>query len=383
MKRPIILFALTLLAAAACQRTVLTGPETIPFVRQVAADSAGTGLFDRVRHFDPSNTEGTIAVIGESRHSLLLTLKLLGGDSFDNVDGRKVEDGLPDFAGEVVAAYLDERNQPYSALVEDGRGNYLRETAVRLFLEALDTAVRVSPYDRDHLRSKPVAKVIILASPLLSEYGYADIDTLVHLSGVSVPVISPVHAMLSDAVSEKPANIGVWLSEDQPDGSAYEKVLAKLGESDSNAAKSTLKAFVPDSVGTLGDRFVKYLEMYRDSGAEGQLSCLLLDDYGADLFELRDRLAEIRRAETFETLNLNKILAQDFRFIHIVDALDEACYRTMRQRNLFTHFVAYPKADYYVTAVAAPVEDLPFTVIANNRRYLSEQTIQLLEYVQN
>lgn len=379
MRRLIILFALTLLAASACRRTVHTGPETIPFVRQVAADSAGIGLFNRVRRFDPANTEGTIAVIGESRHSLMLTLKLLGGDAFDNVDGRRVEDCLPDFAGEVVAAYLDERNQPYPELVADGRGTYLRETAVRLFLEALDTAVRVSPFDRDHLRSKPVAKVVILASPLLSEYGYADIDTLVHLSGAKVPVISPVHAMLSEALAAgKAAHIGVWLGADQPDASVYEKVFARMGE-----RASTLKAFVPDSVGTVGDRFVKFLEMYRDSGVDGPLSCLLLDDYGTDLFGLRDKLAEIRRAETFETLNLNKILAPDFRFIHIVDALNDACYRTMRQRNLFTHFVAYPKADYYVTAVAAPVEDLPFTVIANNRRYLSDETIQLLEYVQD
>ena len=132
MRRFIILFALTLLTAAACRRAVHTGPEMLPFVRQVVSDSAGTGLFSRVRLFDPANTEGTIAVIGESRHSLQLTARLLSGDGFDNVDGRRIEDGLPDFAGEEVAACLDEYDRPYASFVADGRGAELREVAVRL-----------------------------------------------------------------------------------------------------------------------------------------------------------------------------------------------------------------------------------------------------------
>lgn len=381
MRRFFILFALCLLAAASCRRTVHSGPDTIPFVRQVVSDSAGTGLFRRVSHFDATRTEGTIAVLGESRHSLLLTLKLLGGDSFDNVDGAPVEDGLPDFAGEVVATYIDECNQPYAAFPTAGRGNELRETAVRLFLEALDSAVRVSPFDRENRRSKPVAKVVLLASPLLSEYGYSDIEALVQASGASVPVISPVHALLSAALAEEgTSHIGIWPAKEQADGAVYERVLATMGE---RAAAASLRTFVPDSVGTAGERFVRFLEMYRDSAAEGPLSCLLLADYDTDVYALRDKLAEIRRAETFETLNLNKLLAPDFRFIHVVDALSDACYRTMRTRNLFTHFVAYPKADYYLTTPAAPVEELPFTLIAFNRRYLSEATLQLLEYVQN
>ena len=380
-----IALALLALSAASCRRTVLTGPGTIPYVRQVVSDSAGTGIFDRVRFFDPSNVAGSITVIGEPEPCLRLTARLLGGDAFDNVDGRMVEDGLPDFAGEEIAAILDEVNHPYSALLQDGKADDLREAAVRCFLTALDTTVRVSPYDRENLRKKPVAKLIVLSSAALSEYGYADIDTLVSLSGKPVPVLSPAHVMLSQALSVgRPVQIGVWLSQDSSAKAVYDNVFRKLMANRPESAGSELMAFCPpDSLGTLGARFVRLLEMYRDSGTDRKLSVLLLDEYDTDIFDLNAKLAEIRRSETFETMSLSKVLADDFRFIHISDALYAACYRTLRERNLFTHYVAYPRAEIFETVATSPVEDLPFTVIGLNRRFLSEETLQMLDYVQN
>lgn len=388
MRNRILLFAALsaslLFSSVSCRRNIRTGPEVLPFVRQVVTDSAGIGLFDRVCLFEESNTAGTITLIGESKRCLQLTARLLSGDGFDNVDGHSVEDGLPDFAGEQVAAILDERGGSYADYVKDGRTVELRERAVRLFLAALDTAVRVSPFDREHLRNKPVAKLVVLVSPALSAYGYADIDTLVRLSGKNVPLLSPAHVMLTEALSgEGKAHVGVMLDGEVPGSAVYEEVFRTLVAGRGELAGSTLTAYVPDTTGTVGDRFVRFLEMYRDAGKEAPLNCLLVEDGDANLFELRDRLAEIRRTESFETLGLNKLLAKDFRFIPVVEALTDACYELMRQRNLFTHFVSYPTADYYVTAEAAPVEEIPFTLIALNRRYLSEESLQMLEYVQN
>lgn len=370
-------------AALSCQRKARTGRDTIAYVHGVVADSTGRGPFSLLRHFDGTAVEAAIAVIGEPEASLLLAERLRRSDGFDNVDGRPVPDGLPDFAGEVIAAYLDDANSPYAGFLADGRETALRETAVRDFFFALDTVCRVTPFDRDHLRHKSGAKVVILSSSLMSEYGYYDLDTLIRLGGREVPLISPVHTLLSAAFdgTDGPLHIGVWADRAVLGSGAYSYVFNALRHSRRDG--STLTGFSPEAIGTVGDRFLKFLDMYRDAGPGERLSVLLVDDYGVDLAQLDKALKEIRKAETFETMRYNKLLADDFRFIGILDAIDAACYTLMRRRNLFTHYVAYPRVTRYQTVDDGPASDDPFTLIEFNPKFLSPETVSAIGNVQD
>lgn len=85
-------------------------------------------------------------------------------DYFDNVDGRSVPDGLPDFAGETLDLICDSANAPYEGYVAKGNENYLKELNFKNFLSALDTTCAVGQFDKNSLTRKQSSKIVILAS---------------------------------------------------------------------------------------------------------------------------------------------------------------------------------------------------------------------------
>lgn len=101
---------------------------------------------------------------------------MIVSDEFDNIDARKISDGLPDFAGETIVSVLDFADTPYDSLAGTAKGrDELRELAVRRSLDALRTPAR--------------CKILIICSPALSEYGGSDVSDLFERIGCDVPVI--------------------------------------------------------------------------------------------------------------------------------------------------------------------------------------------------
>ena len=384
LKGHIIILSACALAVFSCKEKPVVVRDTIPYVKQVAGDSLGTRLFDLVEDFDEGCSSGAIAVVGEPEQGTLLSRLLMRFDRFDNVDGRCGGDGLPDFSGEEIGVYLDEYNAPYDNIIRSGRTDYLREVAVRSFLAALDTACRVSPFDPDNLIRKAPAKVVILSSTAMSAYGLFDIDTLCRMAGKSVPVISPVHTALGKVLPEDGStiNIGVWADSSVAGARVYEEVFDEIYKP-SKGLRSTLTVITPDDGADVGDRFMRFLQVYKETYPDKQLQALLIDDFGVNMTELSARLDEIRKEESYEMMNYSKILAPDFRFIYVMDAVAESCFRLMRQRSLFTHHVAYPSIHFYQTVDDGLEDENPYTVIDFNKRYLSDDTIQFIENVQN
>ena len=240
MKRSCCLSLLLIPAVVlSCRQSETAGRETIPFVRQVAADSAGT--FSIVKSYRESGPRGSIAVIGEPESTLLLTERFLTADVFDNIDGRRKPDGLPDFSGEVFDMLMDRMYEPYEHFVGSDLDS-LREMTVRYALAAVDTVCLSSPFNPDLKLRKQSSKILVLTSSLCSEYGHFDVDTLFQMAGKRISLIDPVRAMFTAASDGRVGvqHFGVWASREVIDAGAYQAVFRRRYHDG-----STLSAFCP------------------------------------------------------------------------------------------------------------------------------------------
>jgi hypothetical protein len=175
--------------AASCSNGKPSGTAMIPFVESILADTT-SAEYSLVSSYDDSDKQGCIAIIGTPEECFSLSEQFMTSDIFDNIDGRMKGDGLPDFAGETIISVIDAANSPYEGYVLRKNTDFLKEIAVRESLFAIDSSCRVSPYEKDASVPKLKAKVIILASPLMAEYGFSDVDTLFKSLGKDIPVIT-------------------------------------------------------------------------------------------------------------------------------------------------------------------------------------------------
>ena len=168
-----VLFLAIFLAPAGCGRRVESAPEMLGLVEDLLSDpSPSLQMMARLA----GKASGPVVIVGDPKQSLLLSEKMMLCDDFDNVDARRVEDGLPDFSGEEIVTILDFVNAPYDSVpdTEEGRTS-LREIAVRNALAALDTTIR--------------CKFLIICSPVLAENGGDDVSEFFEKLGCDVPVL--------------------------------------------------------------------------------------------------------------------------------------------------------------------------------------------------
>lgn len=171
-----ILLIAAIAAPFSCSRKVEGGFDTIGYVDHLMADSL---FLLKNMAASAGKPSGTITLIGDPRTCLLLSESMMACDYFDNIDARDIKDGLPDFAGETITSVLDFAHLPYSSLAASDQGRLvLRERAVRMALAAIDTSCVGNP-----------AKILIVCSPDLAEYGGDDISDLFEKTGCDVPVI--------------------------------------------------------------------------------------------------------------------------------------------------------------------------------------------------
>ena len=130
------------------------------------------------------SSDGSIFIVGEPLESLHLSEALMCSDDFDNVTGTAHPDALPDFAGEEICSLLDKANSPYRGYLKASNSSFLRDLTVRHVVESLDSAVFISPFDKEGMGRRKAAKLIVLASPYMAAYGRFDADTFFSCMGV-------------------------------------------------------------------------------------------------------------------------------------------------------------------------------------------------------
>ena len=349
-----ILPVLAILAAlVSCNERPVVLRDTIPYVKQLAVDTTGT--FQLVSTYRTAGTKGSIAVIGEPEVAVQLAAVLRQADQVDNIDGLPKPDRLPDFAGESFDILLDEYNAPYLRMAASSPDS-LCEVAVRNAVIAVDSVAYSNALDPRSRLAKNRAKVFVLASTLLAEYGQFDIDTLFKMAGREAVILTPVEAMLEEAAKSGYKSVAVWAPAEAR--SAYE-----------NAAKALQPQLDVTVVSTTGNGLLRpafrdMLRIYRTLKPGSNLDAVLLDSFMANLDELSAEKEHIHRQITEEDMAFDRILMPHFRFIEPNAAITGALYRLLREKNLFTHDIAYPSVRYYQTEENRDGEYVPVEVSA-------------------
>ena len=346
-------FLVLLMALVSCHERQTVVRETIPYVKQIAVDTTGT--FDLVHSYRAAGTKGSIAVIGEPNAASRLASFLLTADNVDNIDGKPKPDRLPDFAGESFDIILDEYNAPYIRMARTSPDS-LREVAVRNAVIAVDTVAYSNALDPKSRLKTSRAKVFVLASSLLAEYGKFDIDTLFKMVGREPIILTPVEAMLQTAAEAGYKSVAVWAPAEAR--SAYENAARKL------TPKMDVTVVSTTGNGLLRPAFRDMLRIYRSLKPGANLDAVLLDSFTPDLEELESEKEHIHRQITEEDMAFDRILMPRFRFIEPNTSLTSALYRLLREKNLFTHDIAYPTVRYYQTEENRDGEFVPVEVSA-------------------
>ncbi len=340
------------LLLASCQERQVPVRDTIPYVKQLAVDTAGT--YSLLASYRSAGSVGSIAVIGEPEAAWQLSARLLAADEVDNIDGKPRPDRLPDFAGESFDILMDQYNAPYTRMAASSPDS-LREIAVRNAVMSIDSVAYSNALDPMSRLRKSRAKVFVLANSLLTEYGRFDIDTLFKMTGREALILTPVEAMLETAAKAGCRSVAVWAPQEAR--SAYEHAAQAYPQMTVTVVSTT-------GNGMLRPAFRDMLRIFRGLKPKESLDAVLLDSFTANLEELSAEQEHIHRQITEEDMAFDRILTPHFRFIEPNASLTSALYRLLRERNLFTHDIAYPSVRYYQTEENRDGEYVPVEVSA-------------------
>lgn len=340
MTKSQLLLILTGLSLLACQPRVEEQRPTIQYVRDVLSDKSGAE-YSLLSSFREADRKGDIVIIGSEEQCSAIGTQFTTCDMFDNVDASLGSDGLADFGGEYIATIVDDANTPYSDYVDKGDATGLREAVVRSVISAIDTTYSLTAYDIDNQGRKAPAKVVVLADFYQQQYGRFDVDTLLRSTGCGIEVITPMAAMLDHVLGTTPKkelNIGIICRADAKDNSVYQPAVSEmLGGMTVNCFTSP--AVISDTCNVL----VSFLGRYIAAGNTKPLDAIITDDYSILPSDMRDGLWRASSLMSAESLVYGKYLADGIRFACPAEAVSEACFRLMRERNLFTHKISLPQ----------------------------------------
>lgn len=375
MKKSIIItiVVLALVALAAVWYFMLRGKDSevtaeppVPYVSDIINDSYSSE-HKLVSGYDPQDRSKAIFVFGSRSRTQAVAGALMESDAYDNVDGSSNPDGLKDFAGETVCTVANFSN--FGEMVNDGRLEDLRELTTRNVLAAMDTLCFVSPYDRSGMGKKPLAKLIILGSACMTQYGQYDIDSLFNALNCHLPVITPMQLIVDEAVSTNKGkdilSVGVLAGNAPVDlyGPYIRTKAARMGI---------------DSVLCVGfkvpegeDPLLSFLDRYSELGIQRPLDVILVDDLGVDLSAFKESLERITSVMNAESLTYGNLISPGFKIIDSRSRICKATYSILRKENLFTHLISQPRQLDYMLIPKSGSEKA-MMLLQYNERYIPQ-----------
>lgn len=346
MTKSQLLLILTGFSFLACQSRVEEQRPTIQYVRDILADKscAEYSLLSSIKEAD---RKGDIVIIGTGEQCSVLGAQFTTCDFFDNVDASMGGDGLPDFGGEYISTIVDEANAPYSDFIFNGNATLLREAVVRSVLSAIDTTYSLTAYDIDCQGRKAPAKAIVLADVYQQVYGKFDVDTLLHSTGCGIEVITPLASMLDYALGnsvKQNLRLGIICPAGLKDSTLYRSAATEI------LAGRKVDCFASPSIASdTTNVLVAFLDRYIAAGNTEPLDAIIVDDYSVLQSDLEDGLRRASSLMSAESLTYAKYLSDGIRAACPAEAVSAACFRLMREHNLFTHKISMPQVLSYKT----------------------------------
>lgn len=351
MKRYCLVLAccVAAIAAVSCKKKAESGEPPIVLVSAIIENESmpAHGL---VSGYDADDPLKNIFLVGSPELCESLRARLMEVDDFDNIDGSRRSDGLPDFAGEVVSTIVDFANTPYSSF--EGREDALREVTVRNVLAAMDTLCFINEYDKSGVASKPLPKVVVMVSPYATAWGKYDVDTLMTALGCNLPVVFPVESMLDKVFAAKKGSLAVGFitGEESLSPEGYAALLASKAAKEGREGCESI-VFPSEIMAT--DPLLAFLDSCLVEGKVRPLDAIIVDDPNADAYALRLTLGRITNPDNPESLSYGNLIAPGCVLQEITEAVSDECYALLRAGNLFTHNIAFPRSLEFKT-VAAP-----------------------------
>lgn len=324
-------FLPVLMLVAGCQAVTAPPRPAVDIVNRIAADKDGR-YHHMLSSYAAPDKDGSIAIIGTASQCDTLMSLFSACDRHDNVDGKPYADGLPDFAGEQIAAYAD---------VSSSESDALRDFVVRASLAAVDSIYSITQYDIESQGRKSPAKLIVLADPGYNIYGKFDIDTLMQITGCGIRTITPMGAAFDELFSgaAEVSSIGIITGKEWAGKGLYPEIISQEFSSRNLSGTEAVVFAVRDS----SDALVDYLDKYEASGHDGRLDAIIVDDINVNVDEMNATLGRITSVTSQESVTYGKLISPDLRIISTKDALMNACYLMLRSQNTFTHNISYPE----------------------------------------
>lgn len=320
-----------------CDRQPATDSDIHPLVADILFDKLMPEHEILVNHAEPS-VRGSIYIIGGENACKALSSAFQKCDAFDNVNGRHVSDGLPDFSGETICMVIDDAAYPYWDYVQNNGQERMREHFIRQTISSLDTLCNLSRYDLDGRGYRAYAKMIIVADPYYLSWGKKDVDYMFGNIGCGIPVVQPsdllFDSLLSDGSTE--LNVGIICDSVFTRSSVYVETLK------SKSGNQNASCFASSPVQGKS-ALISFLELYRQNGGRTPLDAILVEDISIDMDALRKDIALVRDLKRPEYLTYGKFLSENLRVIESSEVMTAFCYNFLRSSNLFTHKIAYPK----------------------------------------
>lgn len=316
--------------------------------------------------YDSSDKYATIAVTGPLQEVSAFTDWMMECDIFENIDGKPVPDGLPDFAGEIFAPFYDVASEDYAGYFRSGREVDFREMNVNHAIAAVARQCSANAWVRDAVTEKLQSKMMVLASSL-SYVSVADIETLFSRAGSSFPVVSPVRALAEKALAadEGGAAVGIWADTDVIASGVY---AAAFKDADPARAGAEYTAFsVPDTLSVREGVFA-WLDEYASVWNGRPLGVLLIDSplLSKHAAEISETLSSIVSSDEPKEMAYRQFVAEGCKVFDSLSAVSEACYKVLRESNGFTHRIAYPqKAEYMIVPSAGDDGKVKYIEMSN------------------
>lgn len=332
---------LATLVAVSCRDTVQSGRRAVPYVEKLIKDAGRE--FSLVSRFDARDPKGTIAVIGPEDRNALFFDRFIAGDDFDNIDGRRLPDQLPDFSGEVID-FIGDRAASYPELYSTDQ-NALRTLTVKNFLAAIDTSFSIGAFDSERLRTRVASKMLVFTSPFSAACGAFDIDTLCLAGSRKIPVVYPAKAAFKAQFDREIAHEHVIVITDSVSVAAkvYQRIFDEMAK-ERGVLGCGCVAVRLDSTAS----FPALINEYKSAGGNMPVSAVIIDDPEVSVEALEESLEYVRTAQTGANLNRRKLLTDALQIIDIRKVATDECYSILRKNNIFTHNIAYPVAGSYL-----------------------------------
>src|SRR5690606_19708124 len=203
-----------------------------PMIHAILEDTSSFYYVD-VRNY---STDATlpIGIFDSGTGGLTVMDALVRYDAHGNEDHATGSDGSPDFSKEKFIYLADQANMPYGNYYSERKSDLLVEHVLKDAQFLLSDKYYPEASASSYATGKQRVKAIVIACNTATAYAKEDVETLIHESGLDIPVIGVIDAgargVLDVFGKDEDGAIGVFATVGTIASKGYERTITELKE---------------------------------------------------------------------------------------------------------------------------------------------------------